>query len=343
MRRVLTGGLNCGFAVLAFALVFQPSLGAQDSQEKLTVNDATRNYTVHLPKGYDQEQRYPLVILFHGRNQSAEEMARLTHFNDQADRDSIIAVYPNAEGGRWNFGITEPRMYARGPYRRRGPWGPPPPPPRQRREEAPRQVNDVDFIEQMLDKITKKYPVDTRRVYATGLGEGGFMAIRVGCTLADRVAAIAPVAAAMPKTMTCLPSRPVPMLLMNGTDDPILPHGGGHYKPGLFQILSAEDTAKAWARQNHCAEKPSESKLPSIQKGWKDTKVYTFEGCQDGAQVAQYDVKDGGHTWPGGEQYINAKEIGKASAALNADETIWSFFVTKKLPGEPAASSGSDQ
>jgi len=324
------------FAACLAGLFFAPPLRAQDAQERVTVNDVARTYVVHLPKGYDEQQHYPVVILLHGVNQDAEEMARLTHFNDQADKDSIIAVYPNALRGRWNIGVAEPRMY-RGPYRRPGVWGPgyPPPPPRPRREEGPaRPATDVQFLSQMLDKLASKYSVDTRRIYATGVGGGGFMAMRVGCNMADRIAAIAPVAASMPKTMNCIPSRPVAMLLMNGTDDPILPYGGGRYKAGLFQVLSAEDTAKEWARQNRCAEKPAQTKLPALQKGAKDTKVYIYDGCEEGSQVALYSVKDGGHTWPGGEQYMTEKEVGKTSVALNANETIWSFLVTKQIAGE---------
>ncbi|MGA8765234.1 MAG: hypothetical protein WB562_20370 [Candidatus Sulfotelmatobacter sp.] len=326
--------LEISAACLA-GLFFASSLRAQDAQEHITVNDVPRTYVVHLPKGYDQQQHYPVVLLLHGLNQGAEEMARLTHFNDQADKNSIIAVYPNALNGRWNIGFAEARLYPRGPYRRRGPWGPGyPPPPRQRREEGPRPATDVEFLNQMLDKLANTYSIDTHRIYATGLGEGGFMTLRIGCAMADRVAAIAPVAAAMPKNVNCIPSHSVAMLLMNGTDDPILPHGGGRYKAGLFQVLSAEDTAKAWARQNRCAEKPAQTRLPPLQKGAKETKVYTYDDCEGGAQVALYDVKDGGHTWPGGEQYMSEKEVGKTSLALNANETIWSFFVTKQFAGE---------
>ena len=84
----------------------------------------------------------------------------------------------------------------------------------------------------MLDQLALKYSVDTHRIYATGLGDGGFMALRVGCSMADRVAAIAAVSATLPKTMICLPSRPVPALFMDGTDDPIIPYNGGTFKPG---------------------------------------------------------------------------------------------------------------
>ena len=124
------------------------------------------------------------------------------------------------------------------------------------------------------------------------------------------------------------------MLFVNGTDDPIVHYGGGRYRDGLLHLLSAEDSAKQWARLNRCSEKPVESKLPSQQKGWKDTKVYLFDACQQNAQVALDAIKDGGHTWPGGEQYLNEKEIGKTSHALSANEVIWSFLVTKKIVGD---------
>ncbi|HUO25163.1 MAG TPA: PHB depolymerase family esterase [Candidatus Aquilonibacter sp.] len=326
-------------AACLIVLSFPHELRAQDAQERVTVNNVTRTYLVHLPEGYDQQQHYPVVILLHGLNQDPDQMARLTQFNELADKDSIIAVYPNALNGRWSIGLAAPAIY-RGPYRR-GPWGPryPPPPPRQRRQGAGRPAADLEFFNQMLDKLSNKYSVDPARVYVAGLGEGGFMALRVGCNMGDRIAAIAAVAAALPKTMNCVALRPVAVLLMNGTNDPILPHGGGSYKDAPLKVLSAEDSAKYWARQNHCAEKPNQTKLPSLQKGFKDTKVYTYDNCQADAQVALYDVKDGGHTWPGGEQYMSEKEVGKTSLALNANETIWSFFVTKKISN---ASSDAD-
>jgi polyhydroxybutyrate depolymerase len=138
----------------------------------------------------------------------------------------------------------------------------------------------------------------------------------------------------MPRMLNCIPSRPVPVLFMNGTDAPIVHYGGGRYKDGMLHLLSAEDSAKEWARLNYCSEKPSESKLPSLQSGGKDTKVFLFDGCHQNAQVVLYAVKNGGHTWPGGEQYMNEKIVGKTSNALNANETLWSFLVTKKISGE---------
>jgi polyhydroxybutyrate depolymerase len=189
----------------------------------------------------------------------------------------------------------------------------------------------------MLDALALKYSVDSHRIYATGLGDGGFMAMRVGCNMADRVAAIAAVGATLPKAMICLPSRPVAAAFIHGTEDPVVPDDGGNYKPGQFHVLSTEDTAKTWARFDRCSEKPAQGKIPPLQNGSKETKTFTFGGCKDDTQVVLYSVKNGGNTWPGGEQYMSEKEVGKTSTALNANETIWSFLGSKKTAGDSGA------
>jgi polyhydroxybutyrate depolymerase len=349
-ERVLTACIS--------GLLLMAPLRAQDTQEKVTVDDLSRTFAVHLPKGYDSQQHYPVVILLHGRNQDADDMARLTHFNQLADKNGIIAVYPNATRGQWNIGVR-PEQPSMGTGRpgggHRGGWGGGGGgypgggggggyPGGGRRggqnpddsKSKPEPADDVAFLNEMLDQLPLKYSVDTHRIYATGLGDGGFMALRAGCSIADRVAAVAVVSAGLPKTMICLPSRPVPALFMAGTDDPIIPYNGGTYKPGQFHVLSAEDSAKAWAKFDRCGEKPAQDKLPASEKGGKETKTFTFSGCQDNAQVVLYNVKGGGNTWPGGEQYLSEKEVGKTSD-LNANEIIWSFLSTRKIAGESGA------
>jgi polyhydroxybutyrate depolymerase len=333
-------GLYVGIA----SLLLVGSVAAQETKETITVDSLDRTYTVHLPKGYDDKQHYPVVMLLHGVNQDSDDMERLTRFNELADKDSIIAVYPNALHGRWNFGVHEPVPVPvrRGPYRRR-PYGYPPPPPRnpeggqRRREAPPAPADDIEFFNKMLDKIANKYAVDKSRIYATGLSDGGFMTVKVGCAMADRIAAIGPVAAAMPKTMVCLPARPIPVVMINGTDDPIVKYDGASAKPGRIATISAEDSAKEWAKLNRCSEKPSHSKLRAHEKGGKDTAVATFEGCQQNASVVLYSVKGGGNAWPGGQQYEVEKQIGKTSQNLDANEVLWSFFVTRKLLDAGAA------
>jgi polyhydroxybutyrate depolymerase len=350
-------GLGTGYVTACICgLLLVAPLRAQETQENITVDDVSRAFTVHLPKGYDSQQHYPVVILLHGRNQNADDMARLTHFNQLvADKNGIIAVYPNATRGQWNIGVRPdqpstamgPRGGRRGGFGypgggggypgggggypgggRRGGQNP------DENKNKPEPADDIAFLNQMLDELALKYSVDTRRVYATGLGDGGFMALRMGCSMADRVAAVAAVSATLPKTMICLPSRAVPALFLDGTDDPINAYDGGTYKPGPFHVLSAEDSAKTWAKFDRCGEKPAQGKLPAAEKGGKEIKTFTFAGCQSDAQVVLYSVKGGGNTWPGGEQYSSEKEIGKTSSDLNANEVVWGFLSSRKIADE---------
>jgi polyhydroxybutyrate depolymerase len=341
-------------------LVLIRSAHAQETKEKVMVDDTERTYMLRLPKGYDPAQKYPVVILLHGMNQDTDDMERLTRFDELADKDGIIAIYPSALRGRWNIGVTPPSRrpsmmspggrgghrggYGGGGYPGGGGGGYPGGGQQggQRRDEEankPAPADDIDFLNQMLDQVAAKSSIDLTRIYATGLSEGGFMAMRVGCALADRIAAIAPVGAAMPKSMICLPSRPIPVVMINGTSDPVVPHGGGTEHNLNLPVISVDDSAKAWARINRCSEKPSSSKLPAREKGGMETKVETYDACHDNAQVVSYSVKGAGNTWPGGEQYQVEKEIGKTSQDLNANESIWNFLVTKKLPAKSASNN----
>lgn len=335
-------------------------LRAQETKEKVTVDDVDRSFMVRLPRGYDAQRHYPVVILLHGMGQDAYDMERLTRFNELADKGGIIAVYPVALHGRWNVGVQpeEHQAATMGPGRHRryggggypgggypgggggypGGGGQQTPSHEPSEERRPSPADDIGFFNQMLDQLGSKFSVDTSRIYAAGLSEGGLMSLRVGCALSDRIAAIAAVGAAMPKRMICLPSRPVPMVMINGTSDPVVPYGGGTEHNLNLATISVEDSAKAWAKIDRCTEKPEKSKLSAKERGGMETRVDTYTGCQQSAQVVLYSIKGAGNTWPGGEQYEVEKTIGKTTQDINANEVIWNFLVTQRLSaqkGEP--------
>ena len=300
---------RCALAAAAcLALLVRATLWAQETKEKVTVDDVDRNFMVRLPKGYDAQQHYPVVILLHGMNQDADDMQRLTRFDELADKDGIIAVYPIALHGRWNVGVRpqeQPRDghgtgsaarwirrwgYPGGGYPGGGGGGYPggggggyprgggqqQPQGGSRARSGQLPADDMAFFNQMLDQLGAKFSVDSSRIYAVGLSEGGFMSMRLGCALGDRIAAIAAVGAAMPKTMICLPTRPVPMLMINGTSDPVVPYGGGTEHNLSLATLSVEDSAKAWAKIDRCEEKPEKSKMPRTKRAaWKPKSIPT--------------------------------------------------------------------
>lgn len=360
MRSENTLGMRLGPAACFFftMLFVNPCLWAQETKETVTVDDVERTYVVRLPRGYDSQSRYPAVILLHGMNQDADDMERLTHFDELADKDGVIAVYPVALHGRWNVGVyPQERSGGMGPgrggHRRWGgggypggggggggypggggggyPGGGQQSPNQEPGEKRPAPADDIGFLNQMLDQIESKLSVDAARIYAVGLSEGGFMSLRLGCSLSDRIAAIAAVGAAMPKTMICLPSRPVALEMINGTSDPVVPYGGGTEHNLNLATLSVEDSAKAWGKIDRCGEKPVHSKLP-VAKGGTETRIDTYAGCQQGVQVVAYSLKGAGNTWPGGMQYQVEKQVGKTSDDVNANDLIWGFLSATRLP-----------
>jgi len=366
MNIAISRGMRSAFPAFAFLTIFLvgQSLRAQETKEKVTVDDVDRTFLVRLPKGFNAQQHYPVVILLHGMNQDANDIERLTGFDQIADKDGIIAVYPFALHGRWNVGVRPKEREEQPMYPRRRRYGGGYPgggypgggggggggypgggggypggqqQPQTRHQQEP-EVDDIGFFNQMIDQLTSKFSADPSRVYVSGLSEGGFMAMHVGCAVSDKVTAIATVGATMPKTMVCLPSRTVSLMMITGTSDPVVPHGGGTEKNLNLATLSADDSAKAWAKIDHCAEKPAHSKLPSHGKGGMETKIDTYDGCGQGAQVVLYNVKGAGNTWPGGEQYEPENTIGKTSNDFNANEVIWNFLVTKKM--EAKSNSG---
>lgn len=338
-------------ALLCMAvLTITPKLQAQETKEKLTVDDVERTFMLRLPKGFDAQRHYPVVMLLHGLNQDADDMERLTQFDQVADKDGIIAVYPMAMNGRWNIGVQpEQHRMGMGPgggHHRRGGsggggypgggggypgGGGQQPSGREAEDRKPAPADDIAFFNQLIDQLTSKFSADALRVYVAGLSEGGFMSLRLGCSLGDRIAAVGAIGAAMPKTMICLPSRPVPLVMINGTADPVVRYGGGSEENLRLTTLSVEDSAKAWAKIDRCAEKPEHSKI-ATPKGGTETKIDTYTGCQQDAQVVSYSLKGAGNTWPGGMQYEAENQVGKTSADFNANTTLWSFLVTKKLP-----------
>ncbi len=261
----------------------------------------TRTYSVHLPPAASMGRPLPLLLALHGRQATGAGQAKLTNFNALADADGFIVVYPDGYAHSWadGRGIS--------PADKAG-------------------VDDVTFLGAVLNQVMAREKVDPTRVYVTGMSNGGFMTERLGCDLAQRFAAIAVVAANFDWRLAarCAPARPLPVLLIHGSDDPIVPAAGGllHGEP----ILSTADTVRRWASLDGCGKTPTVAPLPIVVHDGTSIQRSTYTGCRDGVQVVYYDVIGGGHTWPGSLSYLSTAAIGRASRNLNASQVIWRFF-----------------
>jgi polyhydroxybutyrate depolymerase len=182
------------------------------------------------------------------------------------------------------------------------------------------QGRDVRFISELIDKLEAAYNIDSARIYANGLSNGGDMAFVLSCTLSDRIAAVGMVAAAhlLPWSW-CTDHRPVPMIAFHGTADRMAPYNGGAswVAPESFPNIPAW-TAN-WARRNRCAPDPVESAVAA------DVIRREYTNCADGAAVVFYTIRGGGHSWPGGGP-LPEWFVGPTSRGIDATSQMWLFF-----------------
>lgn len=275
--------------------------------QEIRCGGRTRTHLVHLPTGYNGSSPVPLVLSLHGRHGQGKDQAKLSGFDDVADRNGFIVVYPDGVGKSWNA------LHGTGKAEEQG-------------------VDDVEYIDTLIDDLMERYAIDPRRIYAAGMSNGGAFAHRLGCELSGRIAAIASVAGQMaPKLAAeCKPSGPVAVIDFHGTRDRIVPYDGGKTKGG-GELLSAPETADVWRSLNGCGD----SSRQSLSKG--KVKCQTSVGCS--APVTLCTVSGAGHTWPGGHQYLPRLLVGNTNRDVDASEMIWEFFAAN--PKEARARRGS--
>lgn len=282
------------------SLATTPLAQAGDFSDRILAGGRERSYLVHVPPGAGA-RRLPLLLAFHGGGGHAAGMDRLTHLNSVADRYGFIVVYPEGIETSWADGRGNT------PADRQG-------------------VDDVGFVVALLDRLASQVAIDPARVYATGISNGGMFVQRLGCELAQRLAGIFPDAGLMPAPIAprCRPARPLTVIEVHGTADPLIPYAGGHDRGrgGGGDVLSAEETIALWARLNGCAGTPRTEALPDTAHDGTNVRVETFTGCTGGTSVALYTVENGGHTWPGGLQYLPEKTIGRTTRQFDLSELI---------------------
>lgn len=277
----------------------------------MTYDGIERTYRIHVPASLDKTTPAPLVIALHGGGATGRNMIELTQggLNDLADRDNFIVVYPNAVHYNWNDGRNVSVYISH-------------------RDD----VDDVGFISALIDRFADTMNIDLSRVYITGMSNGAIMTFRLACELSDKIAAAAPVDGSIAKNFynRCLPTSPVPIMMINGENDPLLPWNGGAVHggdPTYGEVVSVADSVDFWVHHDNCSLQPTTTWLPDNDPN-DGTRAYfkVYSGGVDGAEVILVGIQGGGHTWPGGLQYLSEDKIGKTCRDFDANEMIWSFF-----------------
>lgn len=253
-----------------------------------------REYSLHVPAGYDGSRPVPLVISMHGAGLWPAAQMMITRWNEVADSVGAIVVYPSAIRGGGPTG-----WLATG--------------------SAP-STPDIRFIDELIDTLSARYRIDSSRIYADGLSNGGGMAFVLSCTLSNRIAAVGMVGPAhlLPFT-ACKDSTPVPMMHIHGTDDKAAPYAGGGSWVTRQAFANIPRWVASWARRNKCNAASRDSNItPNVVRR-------SYDRCADGADVVLYTIHGGGHTWPGGTP-LAEPFLGATSSEMRASLELWRFF-----------------
>ena len=282
-------------------------------QGTLVSGGLTRTYAVAMPESVAAPM--PLVLVLHGAGGTGENALEHYRWDRAAHADGFIAVAPDAMPAfldrRANF-LTNPRYWNDSSDR-----GPP----------AHGAVDDIAFLGTLIDALAAKYPLDRRRIYATGFSSGASMAFYAGVRLADRLAAIAPVSGKSWSQKA--PARPLPVLYLIGDQDPLNPYAGGPARTpwgGTRIATPARESPEAWAKLDAC-DSPAErdSPLPQVTlEAWRH--------CAGGSEVLFYTVAGLGHEWAGGRgRALPAATTGPYTDAVDTTALIWDFFKRHRL------------
>jgi polyhydroxybutyrate depolymerase len=260
-----------------------------------------RNYLLYVPAEPSAEP-LPVVFVLHGFTQTAQGIMQYSGFNEIAEREGFIAVYPNGVNLAWNVGFG-----------------------------GGSSADDVGFLNALIDTLSQNYPIDLERVYSCGMSNGGFMSYRLACELSARIAAIAGVTGTMSTTTfdDCSPDRPVPVLHIHGTADLIVNYNGA------VGIKSVDETLAFWRAHNDCPPTAIFEALPDIVNEGSTVERYTYGPCEAESEVMLLKVINGGHTWPGS---IGFSGLGNTNRDISGSEEIWDFFSRHRLGGPASAS-----
>jgi len=254
-----------------------------DSVITLESGGVQRSALLHVPPAA-AGQRLPVLVGLHGAGGAF--FAPYSGFSTIADAEGFIALYPNP--------LAE--------YEGRTFWN---------IDAAPGGPADVQFIAALLNYVEANLCVETSRVYAAGVSNGGGMAALLACELSERFAAIASIAGGYSTIPPCQASNPVSVIEVHGTADQVVPYDGlppSH--AGAVRTWLA-----GWRARDGCSARRTASRIaPRVVR-------YEWSGCADGSSVAQVEIFGGGHQLPG----ALPPDPGQAST-VSAPWLVWSFL-----------------
>jgi polyhydroxybutyrate depolymerase len=284
---------------------------AVQKTETITADGRSREYIIFLPTGYNTTTTaMPLVFCLHGGGGTDSGFIKMANFNIIAEREKFVVVYPQGFQNNWNDG----------------------------RPTTPNQlgVDDVNFFRMMIQQFSTTYKIDAKRIFSTGISNGGFMSSRLGAELGDKTAAIASIAASVEKNTiynNINGTNRVSAMYIQGIADLLVPFTGGVMTAGSGgTIASHAEVVAKWVIANNCNTTPVVTNIPDIAADGTTAVQREYNGGTNGTSVVSIIIQNGGHTWPQGLQYLPEAIIGKTCMDFNGIETVWAFFKAHPKP-----------
>jgi len=290
---------------LFFLTAIQVTYGQTTIHGSFEHGGIIRTFSYYVPATYVPGQPAPMLIGLHGLGSSGEDFAQYRDFRSIADSAGLILVHPDGSSilgiKFWNYGNIPGS-----------------------------EVDDVGFIEILIDHISAQYSINQNRIYCVGMSNGGFMAYALACR-SSRFAAIGSVTGSMGVDTynSCLPDRPLPVIHIHGTEDSVNPYSG------TSTSKSIDDVIKLWVNKNGCNIMATNG-IPNIdQNDGATAEKQLYSGGINGNKVALVKVKGGGHSWPGSPT-PGSNEI--ICMDFDARMEIWNFFRQFELNGSSRTS-----
>ena len=313
----------------------------------LALGRLTRTYDLYVPAGLPST-KVPLVIVLHGGTQNADIILGVTpvlpgygpfaapwvRLLALADTNKFIVVAPNGTNDPSKsypfpqFNFNDGASDATSNYAKQ------------------HAIDDVGFINALIANLSGSYNIDPSRIYSCGTSNGGMMSMRLAQKLSNKIAAIGAVACNEPTMAVSAgyPSRPVSVIHIKGTRDPIIPYNGGSIVGGGGTVISTADTLKFWIAQAGCSPTPTSTyNVPDINTtdGSPLTtdctvSVATYGNGREGTEVMEYTVTGGGHTEPSilyrYSDVLKALGLGPQDGDMETADEVWNFLQRHAIP-----------
>ncbi|MEM6397390.1 MAG: T9SS type A sorting domain-containing protein [Bacteroidota bacterium] len=296
------------FLVISMLSAFSLLHGQEIFRDTIQYAGQERSYLLYIPAAYEEGDDWPLVMVLHGGGDGNGEDLLIRHqFDEVADTAHYLCFYPNGIANQWadGRGATTPDVEG---------------------------VDDVQFLKNVLDTLALDFTFDHNNVFVTGPSNGGMMTQRLACESPGTFRAYATMIASMPVPVaeTCTPGISVPMLLMNGTEDVLVPYEGGPLSPLTDggSVTGTDSTIQFWRENNGCTSNAQIVSIEDTDTTDGSTVEYTeWSGCADDTEVVLYRIEGGGHTVPGMASAQNPRPLaGFINYDIDAATEIWAFF-----------------